>query len=276
MKPLDLADAIARRLIGVSGVRAVVLGGSHARGAADAFSDIDLGIYYSGNLDLDGLRGVAGEFAESGEGVTEPGAWGPWIDGGAWLNVDGQKVDWLYRNLPFVECHVRDAAAGKVGCHHQPGHPYGFCTHIYAGEVAACRPLQDPHREVDRLKGLLDPYPDELKVGLAQGFLWQADFALRNAAGAAKRGEASYVGACLYRSAVSMAIVLHGLNERPYLNEKGSLAAIRGMAKAPEGFSEITEAALECPSSDPAQLQEHIEAFFVLLERVRALCDQNS
>jgi hypothetical protein len=31
--------------------------------------------------------------------VTNFGAWGPWIDGGAWLQFEGQKVDWLYRDL---------------------------------------------------------------------------------------------------------------------------------------------------------------------------------
>ena len=42
----EVALRVAERLQTVSGVAAVVLGGSAARGVADARSDVDLGLYY--------------------------------------------------------------------------------------------------------------------------------------------------------------------------------------------------------------------------------------
>ena len=43
----ELVSVLAMRLGAVRGIRAVVLGGSHARGRAQPGSDIDLGILYS-------------------------------------------------------------------------------------------------------------------------------------------------------------------------------------------------------------------------------------
>jgi hypothetical protein len=34
--------------------------------------------------------------------LTELGGWGTWVNGGAWLIIGGQRVDWLYRNLDVV------------------------------------------------------------------------------------------------------------------------------------------------------------------------------
>ena len=42
----DVALQVAERLRTLNGVAAVVLGGSVARGNADARSDVDLGLYY--------------------------------------------------------------------------------------------------------------------------------------------------------------------------------------------------------------------------------------
>ena len=43
----ELVSSLARRLGAITGVKAVVLGGSHARGRAQPGSDIDLYILYS-------------------------------------------------------------------------------------------------------------------------------------------------------------------------------------------------------------------------------------
>src|SRR6476660_8401777 len=43
----ELVSSLAQRLGTIRGVRAIVLGGSHARGRAQPGSDIDLGLLYS-------------------------------------------------------------------------------------------------------------------------------------------------------------------------------------------------------------------------------------
>jgi predicted nucleotidyltransferase len=79
----QLVDEVKR----VEGVQAIVLGGSRARGTHTLSSDIDLGIYYrpSYTLNLNQLREVAANLDDEhrADVITEPGGWGPWINGEA-------------------------------------------------------------------------------------------------------------------------------------------------------------------------------------------------
>lgn len=76
-------EAMAADLCRVPGVKAVVLGGSRARGTHTEASDVDLGVYYDrGRLDLQGLRCLARTWTGEDVDVVGPGGWGPWVDGG--------------------------------------------------------------------------------------------------------------------------------------------------------------------------------------------------
>jgi hypothetical protein len=87
---LDL-DALAQRLTSVSGVVGAVLGGSRARGEHMPDSDVDLGIYYRDDLDIEALGALAREVAGPDAQVTKLGEWGPWVDGGAWSRDQEQR-----------------------------------------------------------------------------------------------------------------------------------------------------------------------------------------
>jgi hypothetical protein len=45
-------------------------------------------------------------------------------------------VDLLYRPLESVERVISDCREGSVSMDYQPGHPHGFCSAIWMGEVA--------------------------------------------------------------------------------------------------------------------------------------------
>ena len=91
-------EHLAERLAEIPGVEAVTLGGSRAAGTARAHSDWDFGLYYRTTIDPDDVRalGFAGE-------VFAPGEWGTVPNGGAWLEIDGARVDLVYRDLATVE-----------------------------------------------------------------------------------------------------------------------------------------------------------------------------
>jgi hypothetical protein len=157
-KRMDTSDPLLERvsaaLAAVGGVVAVVLGGSRAGGAADASSDTDIGLYFSerAELDVERLRIVVRSLVDEPETaqVTEVGGWGPWIVGGGWLTIGGQKVDLLYRPIESVERVIRECREGRVSMDYQPGHPHGFCSAIWMGEVALCRPLGDSQGAIAR------------------------------------------------------------------------------------------------------------------------------
>src|ERR1044071_6125822 len=84
------------RLAEIPGVVGVVLRGSRAIGTHRPGSDVGLGVFYRGSLDVPALRALAAEADAEVLGISEIGGWGPWVNGGAWLVVDGMRVDWLY------------------------------------------------------------------------------------------------------------------------------------------------------------------------------------
>lgn len=136
---------MAEALVGVPGVRAVLLGGSRGRGTAHAGSDVDLGVYYdAATLDVEALSELTASFNDSGHvEVAAPGEWGPWVNGGAWLREDGTDVDWILRDIARVTEQVERARRGEFAFHPQTGHPLGFLDVSYAGEAVTGKVLSD-------------------------------------------------------------------------------------------------------------------------------------
>src|SRR5919204_2856584 len=97
-------EKLAERLAAIPGVTAVMLGGSRATGQAGPGSDWDFGLYYRGTIAVEAVRALGFEGT-----VVEPGAWGRLVNGGAWLTVEEQRVDLLYRDLDVVQ-HWLDEA----------------------------------------------------------------------------------------------------------------------------------------------------------------------
>lgn len=127
-------------------------------------------------------------------------------------------------------------------CDYQPGHPHGFHNHIYLAEVHLCRVLHDPADTLAPLKALTTPYPPLLRRALIRTCLWEAGFSLGIAGKPAARGDAPYVAGSLCRCAARLVQALFPLNERYFVNEKGSVAAIDSFPLRPEGFGEIASA----------------------------------
>ncbi|MCC8982341.1 nucleotidyltransferase domain-containing protein [Bradyrhizobium acaciae] len=212
----------------VPGVAAIVLGGSRARGTAHDTSDYDLGLYYRDGAALDNERlreAVMGLVDDSAAmHVTPVGEWGPWIVGGAWLRIGGRKVDLLYRSIEQVTDVIDACRNGDVSMHYQPGHPHGFCSAIWMGEVALCRVLHDPDDLIAAMKARTAPYPPALRDALVRRFQWEILFSIENAELALPRGDGTQIAGCAYRALACIAQVLFALNGQYLINEKGALA----------------------------------------------------
>jgi predicted nucleotidyltransferase len=132
-------EQLVTELAAVPGVVAVALDGSRATGAARPDSDWDLAIYYCARrrrLDPDDVRalGYPGE-------VSALAAWGPIVNGGAWLTVSETPVDLLFRDLDLAEHWLSEADAGRFEVLDQHGCLVGAPTHILVGELALGRTL---------------------------------------------------------------------------------------------------------------------------------------
>jgi hypothetical protein len=271
----DLAVRIGARLGRCPGVGAVTLGGSWASGTADHRSDIDLGLYLDrqGGLDVARLQHLASGLDDRGPAavVGHPGEWGPWVNGGAWLKIEGRRVDWIYRDLDLVTRTVEDLCAGHPATHFQVGHPAGFSTEIYAAEIHLSEVLFDADGVIAKLKSRLVPYPPRLRRALFAG-LWEARFLVEAAARAAQRGDTHFVAGSAFRSVVCMVQALFALNERYWLHEKGSIASIDELDTKPEHFGDRVRTVLGGLGNEPSELTASLHRTAEILAEVEVLC----
>ena len=250
---------LAARLAEVPGVTAVLLGGSRARGTHTPDSDTDLGVYYHRPLDVAALGELARTVGGPAARVTPVGEWGPWVDGGGWLTVDGAAVDWIYRDVDRVARAWAEAEQGRYAFHAQAGHPLGVPDFAYAGEVALGVVLADPAGELAALRARMRVYPPALSEALVAG-LWEADFLVGVARKAVPRGDAAYLAGCLFRLAGVCAHALHGAAGRWLINEKGAIAAAAALPGAPPRFRQRVEAVFTAVDGDPVHLTAALDA----------------
>ncbi|MFC0446778.1 nucleotidyltransferase domain-containing protein [Rhodococcus jostii] len=262
---------LAERLCLVDGVVGVTLGGSRARGMHTTESDYDLGVYYRGALDTDALNNLAQEWAGAGASATRTGEWGPWVDGGAWLSIDGRAVDWLYRDLDRVTSVWQDTQQGVYGFHAQTGHPFGFADFAYPGELALSVILADPSGHVTALHTDVQQYPDPLREALVRR-LWEADFVTMLARKAIPRADATYVAGCLFRVVCLCTHALHAHARRWLINEKGAVAAAGALPNAPADFSTRAHAVLGRLGTTPDELTATLTLAEQLVEDTRNAC----
>ena len=271
-----VVQRVAARLSEISGVAAVVLGGSWSRGGSDPISDIDLGIYYrvSDSPSIEALRSAAADLDTGGSPpvATDFGEWGPWVNGGAWLEVGSQKVDWLYRELERVSTTIDDCVAGRPTCDYYLGHPHGFHNHIYLAEVHYCRPVFDPRGVLEELKDRVRIYPPGLKQALIRKYSYDAGFMLELARKPAKRGDVYHVSGCLFRCAAALIQVLFARNQRYFMNEKGSLVLTDQFSDRPSSFSTRVSALLSHPGESSESLERSLDAMEKLCQETFEIC----
>jgi hypothetical protein len=266
-----LLGRLVRALGGVPGIRAIVLGGSRARGEATAQSDYDIGLYYEADHPIDIGRLAKAAMLLPGaasSSVTAIGEWGPWINGGAWLTVDGKRVDLLYRELGKIRSVIEACHAGRIERVYQPGHPHAFVSAIYMGEVALARVLWDPDAVLAPLKGRCTPYPPALAEALIRTFLWEAKFAVENALHGRGKDDPAYVAGCAFRSVACLCQSLFALNGVYLLNEKGAAPAVEKLPRHPADFAARVEQAIAAGVAGLAGLM-------ALVEETAALCTQS-
>jgi predicted nucleotidyltransferase len=274
----ELVSSLAQRLGAIPGMKAVVLGGSHARGRAQPGSDIDLGLFYSEAtpFSLQSIRALAEAVNDTTRPVvTDFYGWGPWVNGGAWLTIRGQRVDFIYRRLEHVERVIADAAAGRYELDYAQQPPFGFFSATYLGEIAVCLPLFDPEARIEALKRRVADYPEPLRRAVVQDFLWQAEFGLAAfARKCAVRSDTYGTAACLTRAVNQLVLALFALNRKYLINDKTALAEVAGFESAPREFGPRVQQTLGRLGASPAELVAAVENIAQLHQETVALANE--
>ena len=177
----NVIQIVTEKLSSLPFIEGIVLGGSRARGTHTENSDIDIGIYYnSDSFDLTAINQIATELDDKNRNnlVVPPGAWGDWINGGGWLFINGYHVDLILRDIKRVEQIIKDTEQGIVTANYQTGHPHGYISAMYRGELAISKILYAKNESLCELKKQAEIYPTALKKSLMNFFIFEAEFSL--------------------------------------------------------------------------------------------------
>ncbi|MER5994681.1 nucleotidyltransferase domain-containing protein [Streptomyces viridosporus] len=237
-------ERTADRLAALPGVRAVTLGGSRAQGTERPDSDWDLAVYYRGSFDPDDLRAVGWE----GE-VSAIGGWGGGVfNGGAWLTIDGRRVDVHYRDLEVVAHELAEAEQGRFRVEPLLFHLAGIPTYLLVAELALHRVLRG---ELPRPAA----YPRALRETAPPRWHGTASATLAYArAGHAPEGALTQVAGSIAVAATHTAHAVMAARGEWVTNEKGLVARaglgdvdtlLEGLKSSPDVLARVVEAAEE-------------------------------
>lgn len=248
---LRIADALKA----VACLDAVVLGGSRASGHASAHSDIDIGVYYAGvqPLDLVQLNQVAQALDDMHRAdlVTAPGGWGPWVNAGAWMSVDGLPVDLILRDTTRVSREIAACEVGIIEAHYQPGHPHAYINMMYMGELAVSRLLWDATSIITPLKQRAEQYSDVMQHAVYARFAFEARFSADLAHKTIERNDSYYIVAHVVRAISAMNQVIFARNRHYCLNEKHAVARASMFAHTPVRYRDRVDEIVRSVGTDP-------------------------
>ncbi|GAA1897465.1 nucleotidyltransferase domain-containing protein [Asanoa iriomotensis] len=206
---MTFLDDAADRLAALPGVEAVTLGGSRAEGTHRPDSDWDVAVYYRDHFDPADLRAIGWP----GE-VAELGGWGGGVfNGGAWLTIDGNRVDVHYRDLAVVEHELAESREGRF--HFEPllFHLAGIPSYLVVAELAVNEVLRGTLPRPD--------YPPALRAAAPRAWRQRADLTIGYARGAhASRGHATEVAGLLATAALQTAHAVLAARGEWVTNEK--------------------------------------------------------
>lgn len=271
----EIINKINEELKGVPGIVGVVLGGSRARGTHHPTSDIDIGIYYdeSAGFNIDAIGRIATKLDDEHREniISSLGEWGPWINAGGWLVVQGYPVDFIFRDIKRVSAVIDECLSGKISSHYHTGHPHAYLNVMYMGEVATCRILSDPENKIGGLKSKTRPYPKVLKDAIVGYFMFEASFSLIFAKDNIDKDDISYVCGHCFRTISCLNQVLFAINEEYCINEKKAVKMIETFNIKPCAYKEKIDKIITLISSDMNRTREGVDMLQKLIDETDTL-----
>ncbi|MCU0392183.1 MAG: nucleotidyltransferase domain-containing protein [Thermoflexibacter sp.] len=261
----NLLDNITAELKLIDGVKAIVLGGSYAVGKATESSDLDIGIYYSEQnpFDIEKIRAIAKKYANNEQPtVTGFYEWGPWVNGGAWINTTNGEVDLLYKNIEQITRTVENTKNGIWENSYEQQPPYGFSSVIFLAEIHSSLPLYDPAHVIKKLKESVKQYPQKLKQSLIQQSLWSAEFTIWQAEKFANKADMYNTIGCLTRAMNNIVSTLFALNEIYPMGDKRAIEMIENERIKPIDLTDKINAILSCHKDSLANNVKLLKSLF--------------
>ena len=236
---------------------AIALAGAHAKGMADAASDIDLYVF----AERAKPRAHRLELIQK---AADPGTT-PWVDdfdsapwgGGMDFMYQGTPVEVVGRTLARMDRVVGDCLEGKFEIIPATWTSNGYYTFIYLCELSFIQPIWDPDGVLAAYQQKAAVYPEPLRRTILETFMgragtWMDNFHYESAV---RRGDVLFTAPIVLHTIMDMVQVVFALNRVYFTGDKKLEAALANMPYCPEALQPKELEVLLTPARDPVYLE---------------------
>jgi hypothetical protein len=218
----------------------IALGGAHAKGVADAESDVDLYLFAREVLPSQERELLCRQFSGGIESVTSWGDTSEFIQGGTDFYFQGQKIECWLRNTDYVSNIVAECKEGIVRHDLVTWTVMGFYNHCTLSDLHNMMPVDDPHSILAHWKSEVSEYPAKLRETIITTHLraakfWPDNFHYKSAV---ERYDFIYVMGIVQQVVHNLIQVVFALNRAYFPGDKKLDMAIEHLALKPDRFVE--------------------------------------
>lgn len=234
------------------GTCAIALAGAHAKGVADASSDIDFYIFAEEAQPIELRRALI-------ESIADPGTT-PWLDetfdaapwgGGMDFMYQGTPVEVTARTFDRMNRVVEGCLAGKFEIIPATWTSNGYYTFIYLCELSFIKPVWDPEGTLAVLQQKAAVYPEKLRRSIVDTFwgranTWLDNFHYESAIG---RQDLLFTAPIVLHTILDLVQVIFALNRTWFSGDKKLEAALSKMPVCPAILLEELRFLLSIPKT---------------------------
>lgn len=253
---------------------AIALGGSHAKGVADAQSDIDIYVFAESWLP-DAER--TAKLQALMPGVVEARSWSAMPEqGGTDFSINGTEVEIWFRQLGPIAGIIERSVAGEAVRRYVTWTPNGYSEHCALADLTSLKVIADPHALLTPLLDRIAVYPPALRAtlirqGLASAGFWRDNFHLETALA---RADGYYLQSIAHQIVTDLIQALFAVNRVHFPGDKKMATHIGKLSAVPEDFMVRADGVLGGNGArDKAAWRARFAELYALADEVAALAE---
>lgn len=235
---------------------AIALAGAHAKGMADASSDIDFYVFAESAKPYAERRSLIESAADKGTV--------PWVDVSFDATPWGGSMDFMYKGTPveatartfaMMDKAVEDCLNGRFEIIPAAWTSNGYYTFIYLCELSFIKPIYDPNGILAAYQKKAAVYPPALRRSVIETFLSRANTWIDNFhyESAVRRADILFTAPIVLHTVMDMVQVIFALNRVYFTGDKKLEAALKRMEYCPDALLSNLAFLMSAPR-DPEQL----------------------
>jgi hypothetical protein len=257
----------------VQGDYGIALGGAHAKGAADAESDLDFYVFARRILPGDARQRLCREFALPLNTVTGWGVHEPFVQAGTDFYLNGLKVECWFRNIDHLAAIIEDCQAGIVKRDFVTWTVTGFYNHCALSDLSQMIPVDDPAGILAGWQAAVRDYPPLLRMNIIATHMpaakfWRGNFHYHSAV---RRGDVIYVMSIVHQVIHNLIQVVFALNKTYFPGDKKLQAALDKLTVKPADFGGRIGRLMLPQDGTPETLTRQQHDLEALVDEVEAL-----